>query len=284
MTRIRAGMTGAEALSAAAVILAATGVANPRTDARILLAHAAGVPRDRLVLSGDQPLTEAFAQAYGRAIERRAARVPVSQITGRREFYGREFIVTPDVLDPRPDTETLIEVALSQPFERVLDLGSGSGCILLSLLAERTESAGVGTDISKNALEVAARNAESLTLGSRAAFLYSDWFTAVAGRFDLIVSNPPYIPEAEIEGLEPEVRDHEPRIALTPGGDGLGAYRAIASGIVAHLNPGGRVLLEIGPSQAEAVTALLTKAGLRHISVHPDLDGRDRVVEAAMSD
>jgi len=140
---------------------------------------------------------------------------------------------------------------------------------------------GVGTDISNQALEVAGRNARALGVAERAELYRSDWLTDVEGQFDLIVSNPPYIGESEIADLEPEVRDHEPRAALTPGGDGLDAYRAIAKGLKAHLTPGGRVVMEIGPTQAAAVSALLREAGLTLISVHRDLDGRDRVVEAA---
>ncbi|MGB5558799.1 MAG: peptide chain release factor N(5)-glutamine methyltransferase [Paracoccaceae bacterium] len=277
-------MTGVQAQSTGARLLAAAGVANPRTDARILLAFAAGVSRDRLVLIGDQPLSADIVAAYSNALERRAARVPVSHITGAREFYGRRFIVTPDVLDPRPDTETLIEVALSRPYARVLDLGTGSGCIVLTLLAERPGAEGIGTDISARALEVAGTNGRALGVGERVELLVSDWFSDVRGRFDLIVSNPPYIAQAEMAELEPEVRDYEPHAALTPGGDGLDAYRAIAAGLGAHLVPGGRVLLEIGPTQAEAVSALLAEAGLGRIAVHHDLDGRDRVVEAFAND
>ena len=221
-----------------------------------------------------------MAEAYERALQKRAARVPVSHITGTREFYGRVFQVTRDVLDPRPDTETLIEIALRHPFRRVLDLGTGSGCILLSLLAERPGSSGTGTDISTTALSVARANAEALGLAGRASFIASNWFAATDGRFDLIVSNPPYIAASEMAALDPEVRDYEPRIALTPGGDGLDAYRAISAGLAAHLTPDGRVLLEIGPTQAGAVGQILASAGLTVVAVHPDLDGRDRVVEA----
>lgn len=280
MSGVRAGMTGTEAQAQGARMLAAAGVACPRTDARVLLAHAAGVSRDRLVLLGDQMISDDTAEAYERLLRLRSARVPVSQITGRREFYGRQFKVTPDVLDPRPDTETLIEVALRRRFQRLLDLGTGSGCILLTLLAERGEATGLGTDISDRALAIAAQNAETLGVAARSRFKVSNWFQGIAGEFDLIVSNPPYIAQSEMAGLEPELRDHEPRMALTPGGDGLAAYRIIAAGLGAHLSPGGRVLLEIGPVQAEAVMALLAGAGLTAISVHPDIDGRNRVVEA----
>ncbi len=284
MNRIEAGMTGAEAQRTGAEILARAGVAAPRTDARLLLAHASGVSRDRMILMGDMPISNYLADTYTALLMRRAKRVPVSQITGSREFYGRAFAVTPDVLDPRPDTETLIEQALAARFERVLDLGTGSGCILLTLLAERPAATGLGTDLSATALTVARGNADALQLSDRAEFLTSDWFSAVEGQFDLIVSNPPYIAESEMATLEPEVRDHEPRFALTPGGDGLDAYRAIAAGVSAHLAPSGRLILEIGPTQASAVSALLSAAGLSQITVHCDLDRRDRVVEAFNED
>lgn len=282
MTPIRAGMTGVEAQAAGARILQAAGVANPRTDARILLAYAFGVSRDRLVLLGDQPLSSEVAKTYQTVIAQRAARVPVSYITGQREFFGRNFVVTPAVLDPRPDTETLVERALERPFERVLDLGTGSGCILLTLVAERPDARGLGTDISEAALAVARRNAERLRVADRASLSVSDWFQSVDGTFDLVVSNPPYIAASEMADLDPEVRENEPHLALTPGGDGLDAYRAIAVGLAKHLSPGGRVLLEIGPDQGAAVMALLADAGLRQIQVLPDLDGRDRVVEGFM--
>lgn len=247
--------------------LTAAGVPGPRRDARRLWDHAARSA------AGDT------ASAFDAAIARRCAREPVSHITGRRAFWRHAFEVTPDVLDPRPETETLVELALAQPFERVLDLGTGSGCILISLLAERPDATGVGTDVSPGALAVAGRNASRLGVADRLILPLSDWFADVGGRYDLIVSNPPYIAEDEMPGLAPELR-HEPRIALTPGGDGLGAYRAIAAGAPACLGPGGRLLVEIGPAQAEAVAALFRASGLDVTGIHPDLDGRMRVVAA----
>jgi release factor glutamine methyltransferase len=188
--------------------------------------------------------------------------------------------VTPDVLDPRPETEVLVAAALEAGFRRVLDLGVGSGAILLSLLADRAEATGVGTDLSAAALAVAQANADALGVAARVGFQQADWFSGLVGQFDLIVSNPPYIAEDEMSGLAPEVRDWEPWLALTPGGDGLAAYRAIAAGVGAHLAPGGRVILEIGPTQGAAVAALLAEAGLEGVAVRPDLDGRDRIVAA----
>ncbi len=273
-------MTGAEALREAAARLTAAGVADAPRDARRLLAHATGIGADRLLLHLGEPLAPEAAAAFARAVAARAARQPVAQITGSRLFWGRAFRVTRDTLDPRPETETLIAAALERPYARVLDLGTGTGCILLTLLAERPGARGLGTDLSAAALEVAAENAEALGLADRAEFAVSDWFAGLAGRFDLIVSNPPYIAAGEMAGLAPELRDWEPHLALTPGGDGLDAYRAIAAGAGVHLAPGGRLMVEIGPAQGAAVQALFAAAGLAGLRVLPDLDGRDRVIVA----
>lgn len=251
----------------------------PGDDASALVLHATG--RDGLkyadypMLSKDlQPEAGARLQA---AVAARLARQPVAQIRGWRHFWNHRFIVTPDVLDPRPETETLVGHALETPFTRVLDLGTGSGAILLSLLAGRPGATGLGTDLSDKALAVARYNATALRL-ERATFLRADWFAGVTGTYDLIVSNPPYIAAAEMAGLSPEVRDWEPHLALTPGGDGLDAYRAICAGVLAHLAPGGRLMVEIGPTQSVAVSSLMQEQGLVSIATYPDLDGRDRVV------
>ncbi len=280
-------MTGAEAQSAGFRQLRAAGVPDPATDSRRLLAVAAGVPRDRLTLINEEVLGNEAAVAYQTAIDRRAKREPVSHISGTREFYGRQFAVGPEVLDPRPETETLIEIALREPFRTVLDLGTGSGCILLTLLAERPGTWGVGIEKSCAAWRVAADNRDALGLSGPAVLRVGDWYdgaettvsTDFAG-FDLIVSNPPYIAAAEMAGLEPEVRDHEPRMALTDGADGLSAFRVIAAGAGGHLTPGGRLIVEIGPTQAEKVRQIFATAGLTNITVHSDLDGRNRVVAA----
>lgn len=279
--------TAAAALAGVVARLAAAGVDSPRTDARLLLAHALDIAPDRLVIELPRllprPLPPKAAQRLEAATTARAARQPLSQIIGRRMFWGRWFAVTPDVLDPRPETEILIDAGLGAPFSRVLDLGTGSGAILLSLLADRTGATGLGLDLSPAALKVAQHNAQALGLADRAAFAVSDWYGGATGRFDLIVSNPPYLAEAEIEGLSPEVRLHEPRMALTPGGDGLAAYRIILAGARDHLTPGGRILCEIGPTQGEAVLALARAAGLTQARLLPDLDGRDRVLAARLA-
>lgn len=274
-------MSAGAVLAEAAARLRAAGVPDAMADARRLLAHALGIAPDRLTLALPEPLPEAAAARFADAVARRAARQPVAQILGERLFWGRAFRVTPDVLDPRPETETLVAAALEAPFARVLDLGTGSGCLLLTLLAERPEASGLGIDISGAALAVAAGNAARLGVSGRAGFLRADWFAGVSGRFDLIVSNPPYIAGAEWETLAPELREWEPRAALTPGGDGLAAYRAIAAGAGAHLAPGGRIVLEVGAGQGAAVAAICAAAGLGPAALRPDMDGRARAVLCA---
>lgn len=277
-------MIAAEALRGAVMRLNAAGIPDAPRDARRLLAHAMGIAPDRVTLHLSDSLDDTMSAAYEAALAARAARQPVSQITGWRDFFGHRFRVTSDTLDPRPETEILVAAALERPFVKMLDLGTGTGCILLSCLAGMPFAMGTGTDLSEAALAVAGENAAALGLSARAKFLQSDWFAGIAGKFDLITSNPPYIAEDEMAGLSPEVRDWEPRAALTPGGDGLGAYRSIAAGAGARLMPGGRLLLEIGPTQADAVAALLDAAGFDQPEVRRDLDGRDRVVQARWPD
>ncbi|QUS35626.1 peptide chain release factor N(5)-glutamine methyltransferase [Falsirhodobacter algicola] len=270
-------MIVADALRRGAAELAAAGVPEAGRDARWLLAHMMGYAPDRLVLHmSDEVGTHAMAR-FEAALAARSARQPVAQIVGERLFWGRRFRITPEVLDPRPETEALIALALEEPFGTLLDLGTGSGAIALTLMAE-TGAETTATDLSPGALAVAGENAARL--GLRPLFVLSDWFASVEGRFALIVSNPPYITEAEMDDLSPEVREWEPHLALTPGGDGLDAYRAIAAGARDHLLPGGRLLLEIGATQGAAVAALLREAGLDAVRVHPDMEGRDRVVAA----
>lgn len=264
--------------------LAAAGVDGASGDARALLAYVLGVERGRLTLILPDLVTPEQQKVFDRAIEARINRQPVAQITGKRLFYGREFIVTRDVLDPRPETEELIASALSVPFTRVLDLGTGSGCILLSLLAERQEATGLGVDLSQAALNIAQQNASSLGVEARAGFAQGSWFAPVGtARFDLIVSNPPYIAADEMGGLSRDVLEWEPHLALSPGGDGLDPYREIAARAVNHLTQGGRVMVEIGPTQARAVSGMFSDAGLADVIVKTDMDGRDRVVCASLS-
>ncbi len=273
-------MTGAQALVAATRALAAAGIPDPGRDARRLFSHALGIEPGRLTLVLPDPLDATALASFDALIARRAMREPVSHLTGTRAFYGRDFIVNGAVLDPRPETETLIEAALSLPFKRVLDLGTGSGCILLTLLAETPGSTGLGIDISAAACAVAAQNASALGLDQRAQFQLGNWHAGPLGDYDLIVANPPYIALSEMARLSPEVRDWEPRAALTDEGDGLGAYRAILNGITQHMTEGARLIMEIGPSQAEEVSVLVLTAGFAQVDVIQDLDGRDRIVMA----
>lgn len=258
--------------------LAAAGVPDPAGDLRRLWDWAYAQGAKDGPQTPENPNEVTLAMFFDVAVPQRLRRVPVSRIKGCRDFWRHEFSVTPGVLDPRPETETLVACALEAPFERLLDLGTGSGCIAISLLADRPKARGVATDLSDAALRVAAANARRIGVSERLELVLSDWFAGVQGGFDLIVSNPPYIAAAEMAALAPEVRLHEPRGALTDEADGLGAYRAIAARAAEFLVPGGRMLLEIGPTQAAEVADLLARGGLAEVTVHPDLDGRDRVI------
>lgn len=272
--------TATLALRAAIARLSEAGIADAPRDARHLLAFAMGLAADRVTLHLADPLTEAQQAGFAAAITARATHQPVAQITGQRQFWGRIFRVTPDVLDPRPETETLVQAALAQPFTQILDLGTGSGCILLSCLADRPKALGVGADISSAALAVAQSNAVALGVADRARFVLSDWTDAVTGRYDMIVANPPYIAAAEMATLAPDVRNFEPHLALTPGGDGLSPYRTIARNAPALMLPEGWLLVEIGPTQGAAVRGFFAEAGLQNLLILQDIDGRDRVVAA----
>ena len=268
-------MTAQQALIQATAALRGAGVEDPGRDARLLLAHALEIAYDRLNMHLHDVLPEPAHQRLAALVQTRASRVPMAQILGERLFWGRSFKVTKDTLDPRPETEILVQEAISRPFFNVLDLGTGTGCILVSCLLAMPLARGLGVDISEPALKVAEENAARHR--AKARFHVSDWFAAVTGRFDLIVSNPPYIALAEMADLLPEVL-HEPHQALTPGGDGLEPYRIIARGAPARLMPGGRLIVEIGPTQGAQVAGFFAAQGLGNIRVLQDLDARDRVV------
>lgn len=263
--------------------LTAAGVDSPVIDGRLLVEAAAEATRVDIISDPHRPLTEAQTAEFERLVSRREAREPVSQILGVKGFWKIMLRVTPDVLTPRPETETILDVVLA-PFPpsmrfRVLDLGVGSGAILLAILAERPAAVGLGVDASEEALAVARENAANLGLAGRAALLRGDWTAGLedAG-FDLVVSNPPYIPTADIAGLAPEVRDHEPRLALDGGPDGLDAYRLLAREIPRVLKPGGVFAVEIGHDQGPAVAALFDNDQTEAVRVVRDLGDRDRVV------
>ena len=255
------------------------GIESAIGDARLLCAAALDLSRDHLTLELKSTMPAEAEVSLDAFADARIRRQPVSQILGRRMFWGREFKVSQAVLDPRPETEILISKALEQPFSRVLDLGTGSGCILLSLLAVTPTATGTGVDVTPDALKTAIQNRDALSLQDHAWIIASDWFSAIEGQFDLIVSNPPYIAQSEMAELDPEVARWEPELALCPGATGLEAYKAIANGIIPHLTTNGRVLLEIGPTQAASVTAIFEFIGLTLVGVYQDFDGRDRVVE-----
>lgn len=270
-------MNLSEVQAEGAALLRAAGIEGAARDADRILAWVLGIEPGQLRVTDDRALTAEEAARFHRGIAARALRQPVAQIVGFRDFWAHRFRVTRDTLDPRPETEALVEAALERSWRTVLDLGTGTGAILISLLAARKGSRGMGTDVSEAALEVARFNARQIGVDAR--FRRADWFDGVSGEFDLIVSNPPYIAAAEMADLSPDVRDWEPRGALTDGGDGLSAYRAIAAGAARHLTPGGAVLAELGATQGADVAAIFAGAGAR-TSLLPDLDGRDRVVLA----
>lgn len=264
--------------------LSRAGIDGAARDAELLLRWAAGFSGAALVARGDDLAKAAAIERFDAAVIRRIGRAPLSHIVGGREFWGRWFQVTPDVLDPRPETETLIAAAL-ETFEkvrsagRILDLGVGSGAILGTVLAELPGATGVGIDASRAALSVARFNLEALGVAARAELRLGDWFDGVEEGFDLVLSNPPYIAEAEMSGLSEEVREHEPHLALTPGGDGLDAYRRIAPDLAVFLRRGGRAIFEIGPTQADAVGAIFGAFGWPQPILHRDMDGRARCLE-----
>ncbi|MFO1013644.1 MAG: peptide chain release factor N(5)-glutamine methyltransferase [Caulobacteraceae bacterium] len=263
--------------------LTAAGIDSPVIDARLLLEAAAEASRLEIVTEPQRTLSLAQEERLESFLQRREAREPVSHILGRKGFWKIMLKVTGDVLTPRPDTETLLDVVLPALPEaaqaEILDLGVGSGAVLLAILAERPRASGLGVDISEAALEVARENAALLDLSDRALFSHASWTAGLADdRFDIVVSNPPYIPTGDITGLDPEVRDHEPHVALDGGADGLDAYRILAPEILRVLKPGGLFAVEIGPAQTEAVSGLFTAAGAVGVRMQRDLATRERVI------
>ncbi|MEO5366674.1 MAG: peptide chain release factor N(5)-glutamine methyltransferase [Magnetococcus sp. WYHC-3] len=265
-------------------------VDSPRLDAELLLAHALGVARLALFLDPDRPLVADELAAFKERIRRRAQREPVAYIVGRKAFYKAEFVVSPDVLIPRPETECLVEAALRHLHQRdaarVLDLCTGSGAVLLSLLGDRPADSGVGSDLSEAALAIARDNARRLGLSQRVTWVQGDLFAALAPAengsgswsFDLILSNPPYVADAEMAQLAVEIRDHEPELALRGGRDGMDLYRRLVPEAVPYLAPGGALMVEIGAQQGRGVADLFTRAGLAPVAVLKDYAGLDRVV------
>lgn len=274
-------LTIENALGEGARALSAAGIEAARAEARLLLAHVLGLPREALLRESKNPLERAAASRFERLIARRARREPVAYLTGTREFWSLGFEVTPATLIPRPETETLVEAALAEAKGRdgalrVLDLGTGAGCLLLALLSELPAASGVGVDLSRQALEVAQRNANRLGLAGRARFVRGSWGEGLEGRFDLVVCNPPYVAETDAASLQPDVARYEPALALFGGPDGLAAYRALAPDLARLLAPGGAAILELGAGAADAVARILTAAGLSEAGRRRDLAGIQR--------
>jgi len=272
-------------LERATAALASAGLSDPRQEARWLVDALLGERR----LDGARRLSAEEVARLEAALGRRAAREPLDRILGEREFWSLTFRLSPATLSPRPDSETLVEAALellddrARPW-RLLDLGTGSGCLLLALLSELPSASGLGIDLSPEAVATAAGNAARLGLADRARFLVDDWGAALTGPFDLLVSNPPYIESAMIERLEPEVRGSDPALALDGGADGLAAYRAILPQARRLLARGGALVLELGQGQAPAVLALAAAAGFTHLSVRNDLGGIARALVGRQPD
>lgn len=289
-------LTASKAWAEIARVLREAGVESPVIDARLLVCHALGIDRLGLLRDPYRLLADA-TEPLRQAVQRRLAREPVSRIVGERAFWGRTFRISPATLDPRADSETLVAAALevAGPIQaargdaalRLLDLGTGTGCLLLTLLAELPRTVGIGIDISPGAIAVARDNAAALGLADRAQFSVGDWASGLAGPFDIIVANPPYIRHRDLAGLAPEVVNFDPALALDGGEDGLDAYRRILSGPL-PLSPQGAILFEVGQEQADAVQDLLTASldrvdsGQRRWVAHrwQDLAGIERVVGA----
>lgn len=281
-------MTLRDAYAHGIAYLQKSGVLEASLDAWYLLEHVTGIRKSYYLAHGEQPLTAEQERTYEELLEQRGKRIPLQHIIGCQEFMGLSFRVSPAVLIPRQDTETLVEEALKRlkPGMRILDVCTGSGCILLSLLHHCPGTTGVGVDISSEALEIAKANGDALGLwtsseeNSRAGFYRSDMFGEIdpTELFDCIVSNPPYIASAELSDLMEEVRDHEPKLALDGGTDGLDFYRILALEAGAYLKQNGHLILEIGYDQGESVPGLLQEAGFCCVQVVQDLCGKDRVV------
>lgn len=274
-------LTIAEALAEAVEQLEEAGVDSAHLDARLLLSRVLGVSRAYLTMHADAYLSDSELMAFDVLVERRAAREPMAQILGEREFWSLNFRVTADTLDPRPDSESIIEAVLryvpsKQSRLLMADFGVGSGCLLLSLLSEYPRAHGLGVDMSAAALEVAEKNAHTLGLSTRATFHQTSWGEGVIGRYDVIVSNPPYIRESDMAALEPEVTQYEPHSALVGGEDGLEAYRALLPDVKRLLAPNGIAVLEFGQGQAADVTAIAEANELRMLETCKDLAGIER--------
>jgi release factor glutamine methyltransferase len=267
-------------LCTAGQVLRAAALESPRLEARLLLCHTLACRAEDLLRDPRAEVAPAAAASFAALVRRRAAHEPLAYLTGEQEFWSLPFLVSPATLIPRADSETLVAAALAEcPAPgRVLDLGTGTGCLLLAVLHECRDATGLGIDRNPAAAALAARNAARLGLAARARFVAADWAAPLAARFDLVLANPPYIETATIPGLMPEVAQHEPSSALDGGADGLDAYRAICAALPLLLAPQGCAVLELGAGQAEAVGAIAAAAGLRRVAVREDLGGIPRAL------
>jgi release factor glutamine methyltransferase len=268
-----------------AALLAAAGIENPRLEARVIAGTASGLALEAMVAHPETGLDRDMAAFAHALAECRVAGAPVAYLTGRKEFWSLDFAVSSATLVPRPDSEILVTAALEFAADpdfagRVLDLGTGTGCLLLSFLSERPLARGTGVDASSEALGIAAANARALGFAARSDFVCADWTTALGGTFDVVFANPPYIRAGDIAGLAAEVRDFEPHEALDGGADGLDCYRRILADLPRILAPGGRVFFEVGQGQAGDVAALAADAGLASAGIFRDLAGIERCVAA----
>jgi release factor glutamine methyltransferase len=273
--------TVASSLAEAAGLLAAAGIDEPRREARLLLAAALAVDTAVILGHADRVLGRSECARFARFLARRAAREPTARVLGRREFWSLDFALAPETLVPRPDSETVVEAALANISDRgaalrVLDLGTGTGCLLLALLSELPASTGIGIDLVANAAVMARRNAAALGLAGRSRFIAGSWGTAITGRFDVIVANPPYINSEAIAALAPEVAHYDPRIALDGGTGGLDSYRALAPDLMRLLSDGGVAAVEMGAGQAKPVAAVMQQMGLVIKKICSDLAGIER--------
>jgi release factor glutamine methyltransferase len=286
----RAKVTGGTTIAAARRALSeafrAAGLDTPELDARVLVGHAVGLDHAALVVAAGQPLTPGGAASVRALARRRLAREPVARIVGCKEFWGLPVRLGPETLVPRPETETIVEAALAAVAQdgeatrplRLADLGTGSGALMLALLSELPNAFAIGTDVSLAALAVAAANAERLGLAARARFVACNFGAALAGGFDLVVANPPYIATADLAALDPEVRDHDPLRALDGGADGLACYRMLAADAARLIGSRGHLVVELGADMAQAAAAVFSRSGLVVAPPHRDLAGAPRAL------
>jgi len=291
-----------DVLSAAITKLAQAHIDNPQLDARLLMCHALNIDRLQLISQNERVLTTDEMRHIEKLVNRRITNESIARIIGQREFWGLPFGLNEATLEPRPDSETLIESVLQRvqclglggqnlsslnpepqtPNPFILDIGTGTGCLLLSLLHELPHATGLGLDLSARAIDQAQANASALGLAGRAQFMVNNWLDRITGTFDIIIANPPYIRSAIIPTLAPDVRKYDPLLALDGGVDGLAPYRILIPRLRQHLNPHGFAVFEIGYDQAAEVTCLFTQAGLQNITLHHDLGGNPRCVTASI--